>query len=138
MDTTTKVLLGIHIVIAVGIVALVLLQRGKGADAGAGFGAGASGTVFGARGSASFFSRATAVLATAFFLSSLGLAYLSTQEQAPTNSLLEGSIMEGIDDEAAADETDSLPTLDDVEPAEADELPTLDEEPTADDSGSEQ
>ena len=64
---------------------LVLLQRGKGADAGAGFGAGASGTVFGARGSASFLSRTTAVLATLFFLSSLGLSYLYTQRKAPTS-----------------------------------------------------
>ena len=62
-----------HLLLAVSIVALVLLQRGRGADAGAGFGAGASGTVFGARGSASFLSRTTAVLATLFFLSSLGL-----------------------------------------------------------------
>ena len=65
-----------HVLLAFGIVGLVLLQRGKGADAGAGFGAGASGTVFGARGSANFLSRTTAVLATLFFVSSLGLSYL--------------------------------------------------------------
>jgi preprotein translocase subunit SecG len=65
-----------HVLLALGIVGLVLLQRGRGADAGAGFGAGASGTVFGARGSASFLSRMTAVLATLFFLTSLGLSYL--------------------------------------------------------------
>ncbi len=68
-----------HVLIAALIVALVLLQRGKGADAGTGFGAGASGTVFGARGSATFFSRATGVLATVFFVTSLALAYLATQ-----------------------------------------------------------
>lgn len=72
-----SVILGIHVFLALGIIALVLLQRGKGADAGAGFGAGASGTVFGARGSASAFSRATAVLAALFFITSLTLAYLS-------------------------------------------------------------
>jgi preprotein translocase subunit SecG len=65
-----------HVLLALGIIALVLLQRGRGADAGAGFGAGASGTVFGARGSGSFLSRTTAVLATLFFVSSLGLSYL--------------------------------------------------------------
>jgi len=65
-----------HMLFAAAIVGLVLLQRGKGADAGAGFGAGASGTVFGARGSASFLSRATAILATLFFITSLALAYL--------------------------------------------------------------
>ena len=74
-----------HVLLAVAIVGLVLLQRGRGADAGAGFGAGASGTVFGARGSASFLSRTTAVLATLFFLSSLGLAYLLSRQAAPTS-----------------------------------------------------
>src|SRR5262247_2872423 len=79
-----------HVGIALLIIGLVLLQRGKGADAGTGFGAGASGTVFGARGSATFFSRATGVLATLFFVTSLTLAYLATQRTAPT-SLLEGA-----------------------------------------------
>jgi len=74
-----------HVLFAAAIVGLVLLQRGKGADAGAGFGAGASGTVFGARGSASFLSRTTAVLATLFFVSSLGLSYMFSQQTAPTS-----------------------------------------------------
>ena len=69
-----------HVGIALLIIGLVLLQRGKGADAGTGFGAGASGTVFGARGSATFFSRMTGVLATLFFVTSLALAYLATQQ----------------------------------------------------------
>ena len=69
-----------HVGIALLIIGLVLLQRGKGADAGTGFGAGASGTVFGARGSATFFSRATGVLATMFFVTSLTLAYLATPQ----------------------------------------------------------
>jgi len=75
----------VHVLLALGIIALVLLQRGRGADAGAGFGAGASGTVFGARGSGSFLSRTTAVLATLFFLSSLGLSYLFSHGSAPTS-----------------------------------------------------
>jgi preprotein translocase subunit SecG len=74
-----------HALLAFAIIGIVLLQRGKGADAGAGFGAGASGTVFGARGSASFLSRTTAVLATLFFLSSLGLTYLFSRQTAPTS-----------------------------------------------------
>ena len=73
VQTATMIL---HMFLCVGIIGLVLLQRGKGADAGAGFGAGASGTVFGARGSASFLSRTTAVLATLFFATCLTLAYL--------------------------------------------------------------
>ncbi|MBK6350136.1 MAG: preprotein translocase subunit SecG [Proteobacteria bacterium] len=74
-----------HVLLAVAIIGIVLLQRGKGADAGAGFGAGASGTVFGARGSASFLSRTTAVLATLFFLTSLGLTYLFSRQKEATS-----------------------------------------------------
>ena len=74
-----------HVLLAASIIGLVLLQRGKGADAGAGFGAGASGTVFGARGSGSFLSRTTAILATLFFVTSLGLSYLFSQGTAPTS-----------------------------------------------------
>lgn len=74
------ILTALHILAAVTIIALVLLQQGKGADAGAAFGAGGSGTVFGARGAASFLTRGTAVLALVFFLTSLGLAWLSSQQ----------------------------------------------------------
>jgi len=74
-------LIVVHVTVAVGIVGLVLIQQGKGADAGAAFGSGASATVFGARGSASFLTRATAVLATIFFITSLLLAYFSGQSK---------------------------------------------------------
>ena len=74
-----------HVLLAASIIALVLIQRGKGADAGAGFGAGASGTVFGARGSGSFLSRTTAILATLFFVTSLGLSYLFAQQPESTS-----------------------------------------------------
>lgn len=70
----------VHILVSAGLIGLVLLQHGRGADAGAAFGSGASQTLFGARGSSSFLSRATAVLAAAFFFTSLGLAYLSGQQ----------------------------------------------------------
>jgi preprotein translocase subunit SecG len=75
------------VLLAAGIVGLVLLQRGKGADAGAGFGAGASGTVFGARGSASFLSRMTATLAALFIATSLALAYMGSNRivEAPSS-----------------------------------------------------
>src|SRR6478735_6225340 len=81
----TNILIVIHVVIALVIIGLVLLQHGKGADMGSGFGGGASGSLFGARGSASFLSRTTAVLATLFFLSSLGLSYLFSQRTEPTS-----------------------------------------------------
>jgi preprotein translocase subunit SecG len=79
----------IHFFCAAGIVTLVLVQRGKGADAGAGFGAGASGTVFGARGAGTALSRATAVLAAIFMVTSLSLAYVGTGKVAEPTSLLD-------------------------------------------------
>jgi preprotein translocase subunit SecG len=69
-----------HVLIALAIIGLVLLQHGKGADMGSGFGGGASSSLFGATGSANFLSRATAALATIFFLTSLGLAYLASEK----------------------------------------------------------
>lgn len=90
MTTIQTLLLILHVIVGVMIVGLVLVQRGKGAEAGAAFGAGASATVFGAKGSANFLSRSTAVLATIFFATSLGLAYLGA-ERPVAKSVIEGS-----------------------------------------------
>jgi len=79
-----------HVIISLLIISLVFLQRGKGAEAGAAFGAGASGTVFGAKGSANFLSRSTGVLAALFFMSSLWLVYLTAQTPEET-SLIQSS-----------------------------------------------
>ena len=68
-------LLAAHVLVAAALIGFVLLQHGKGADMGAAFGSGASGSLFGAAGSANFLSRTTAILATVFFLTSLGLTY---------------------------------------------------------------
>jgi preprotein translocase subunit SecG len=68
-----------HLFLALGLVGMVLMQHGKGADAGAAFGSGASGTVFGASGAANFLSRATAALATLFFITSMALAWFAMQ-----------------------------------------------------------
>ncbi len=75
------ILLIVHMLIAAALIGLVLIQRGKGAEVGAAFGSGASNTVFGARGSASFLTRATAVLAAAFFITSLSLAFSVSQRK---------------------------------------------------------
>lgn len=77
-----QALIIVHVLLALGIIALVLLQQGRGADAGAAFGSGASGTVFGAQGSATFLTRLTAVLATLFFATSLGLAVVGDTRKA--------------------------------------------------------
>ena len=67
----------VHVLLTVSLIVLVLIQRGKGADIGAAFGSGASSTVFGSQGSASFLTRATAVIAALFFVTSLSLGYLA-------------------------------------------------------------
>lgn len=74
-----KLVLIVHVLIALSIIGLILLQQGKGAEAGASFGAGASQTVFGSQGSGNFFSHLTAILATVFFVTSFGLAILARQ-----------------------------------------------------------
>jgi preprotein translocase subunit SecG len=83
------IILGVHVLLALMIIGLVLLQRGKGAEAGAGFGSGASGTVFGARGTSTLFSKLTAVFAAMFFVTSLTLAYLGARPTAEPTSVLE-------------------------------------------------
>ena len=73
------IMLVIHVLIAISLIGLVLIQHGKGADMGAAFGSGASSTVFGSRGAGSFLTRVTAILAALFFVTNLGLAILATQ-----------------------------------------------------------
>ncbi len=96
MEILSKITYAIMLLSAIGIVGLVLLQHGKGADMGTGFGAGASGSLFGATGSANFLSRTTAVLAAIFFCSTLALAYFASSrprvnagvmENVPTQTL---------------------------------------------------
>ena len=117
MDTIQKAVLIGHTLIALLIIVLVLLQRGKGADAGAAFGSGASGTVFGSRGSTSFFSRATAICATIFFITSLILAYLSSQNSSAPASIIE----EEVSVEDPGDIDSGIPSIElDIEPSDFD------------------
>lgn len=143
MNTTQTVVLAVHTFIAVMIIVLVLLQRGKGADAGAAFGAGASGTVFGSRGSTSFFSRMTAILAAAFFASSLTLAYLSTQSSGVPDSLIEGApaVEEAVDQGVVEQSDGDVPELpaageDSEQSLEDGDIPQL--APAAEDAGDEE
>lgn len=80
----------VQVISAIGVIVLVLLQHGKGADMGAAFGSGASGSLFGATGSANFLSRATGVLAAVFLCSTLGLSYLSNDAPRSADSLMQG------------------------------------------------
>lgn len=89
MQAFAGIILAVQILTALGMIGLILVQHGKGADMGAAFGGGASGSLFGASGSANFLSRATAVMATLFFVSTLALAYLGNSRPASVGSVLE-------------------------------------------------
>ncbi|MET0049470.1 MAG: preprotein translocase subunit SecG [Candidatus Thiodiazotropha sp.] len=110
-----------HILLAVGLVGLILIQHGKGADMGAAFGSGASGTVFGAKGSASFLTRTTAILATLFFVTSIAMGYYATQGEAPKG------VMEGFKDvqemPAAEPRTSDIPPV--PEEGQSSDVPSL-------------
>ncbi len=115
----------IHVVAAIVMIVLVLLQQGKGADMGAAFGSGSAGSVFGASGSANFMSRTTALIATVFFCTSLGLTYIST------NRTEDAGVMSRMGEMIESSDTPSLPaTEDNVEQAEE----PISEIPESDDS----
>jgi preprotein translocase subunit SecG len=109
MNVWVSVLLVVHLLVAAGICAFVLLQHGKGADMGAAFGSGSAGSVFGAAGSANFLSRTTAWLAALFFLTSVGLTYVGTQHA----RALGGGLMDRVQQGAPAPKGASdVPTKD--------------------------
>jgi len=92
MNYLFSVVLVVHILAALGIIGLVLVQHGKGADMGAAFGGGASGSLFGATGSANFLSRTTAILAIVFFSTSLALAYLASAKPKSAGSVMQEAV----------------------------------------------
>lgn len=114
------VVIVVHLLVALGVVGLVLVQQGKGADAGASFGAGASATVFGSQGSATFLSRFTGILAAVFFITSLGLAFFAKEKAEALSSV-------GLPDPAALEVQPAKPAADDV--------PVLEEQKPATQSG---
>ncbi len=98
-----KLVLVIHVIAALGVITLVLLQHGKGADMGASFGSGASGSLFGVSGSANFMSRATAVFVLIFFTTSLTLAYMSSHKEGS------GSVVKAMAEKSAVVNTQAAP-----------------------------
>ncbi len=91
MQWLSNLLLVVQVVCAIGVIVLVLLQHGKGADMGAAFGGGASGSLFGATGSANFLSRTTGALAAGFFVCTLGLAFLGGHRSEAPRSVMDGA-----------------------------------------------
>lgn len=117
-----SVLVAIDVLLAIGVIGLVLIQQGKGADVGAAFGSGASGTVFGARGAASFLTRATAILVALFFINSLALAYLASHRpvaesviDATQEVIEEVPVVENVE-EVFEEPTTDLPDVEAIEP----------------------
>ena len=136
-----SVLLIVHVIIALAIIGLIMLQQGKGAEMGASFGGGASQTVFGAAGSSNVFSKMTALLVTIFIITSIVLAILS-KESITTSQVevpgIEQEVSSEISVEASAsdDSLDALPEVESLElqaDAAVDELPEAAEEPSGED-----
>jgi preprotein translocase subunit SecG len=140
LTTLYTVLLAVDVLLAMGVITLVLLQHGKGADAGAAFGSGASATVFGARGSTSFLSKATGILAALFFMNSLALAYLASHQSpdqsvvdklsAPVSapaSVTEGPIQDDIPGSKKEGAIEGKAKKEDVPAAGHDDIPVSDE-----------
>lgn len=117
-----------HVVLAVILIILVLLQHGKGADMGAAFGSGSAGSLFGASGSANFLSRATSMTAALFFATSMGLTYLSANQTKDTGMT---SIMDQIEETGAvsADQPKKPLTEDDVDDSDISGKPKADQIP---------
>ena len=101
-------LLVVQILVSLSIITLVMLQQGKGADMGAAFGSGSSGTVFGARGSGSFFSRATGVLAAVFFINCLLIASPLIRESTQASNAIADQLEQQAGEQQAAEQTEAV------------------------------
>ncbi len=130
-----SILMAVDVLLAIGVIGLVLIQHGKGADAGAAFGSGASSTVFGSRGSASFLTRATAILAALFFINSLLLAYIA-RNQPTAQSVVEQVAPESAPVQPVLEETSApadipVEAVSDPGATSADQSATEDSEPVS-------
>ena len=136
------ILLVLHVFLSLGIITLVLLQKGAGASAGAAFGGGGGGSVFGATGSANFLSKTTAFLAIGFFVNSLVLAYLAANRDVQTDSVLDALTAPAtelsVPVEAPADSVElqdvpvaDIPSAEESDDSAATDLPPADVPPPA-------
>ncbi len=110
MENINSILLVVQVLLSISLIVLILMQHGKGADAGAAFGSGASATVFGARGSGNFMTRATTIIAILFFSVSLSLAYVSSNRAAPDS--VTGSVIAQEVETAPMQQESDMPPVD--------------------------
>ena len=120
------IILIVHVLASAGVIGLILLQQGKGADTGASFGAGASQTVFGSSGNASFLSRTTAILATAFFVTSFSLAMVARQK---ANTISDAGIPAVVQQEVAPVSSDAPVAIESAAGGVENDTPVLDSTP---------
>jgi len=133
-STWFNLVLLIQVIAGLGVIGLVLVQHGKGADMGAAFGSGASGSLFGASGSANFLSRTTAALATVFFAASLGLSYLASQRPTAPTSIMEGATPPAVEQTTPVVPDDTVPAP--TAPVETSAAPAAETpQPAAEDAG---
>lgn len=129
----TNLVLIIHVIVALSIVVLVLLQHGKGADMGAAFGSGSAGSLFGASGAANFLSRATGVCAAIFFVTCLALTYFHAPKAA--TGVMSGGVMSDVVPAKTEGDANTIPTPGSINAAPAPATPAA---PTQGDSKSQQ
>jgi preprotein translocase subunit SecG len=115
METIETLVLVFHVLAALAVIGLVLIQHGKGADAGAGFGGGASSTVFGSGGAGSFLQRITTVIAIAFFITSFGLAFYAKEKSQATRGIGIPVVVEAPVLQVQQDEEGELPAFESLE-----------------------
>jgi preprotein translocase subunit SecG len=109
-----QIILIVHVLAGLSIIGLILVQQGKGADMGASFGSGASQTLFGSTGSGNALTRATAVLATLFFVTSLSLAYVAKQRSGVNEDIIDVPVLQ--------ESRDVAPVGDETMPVQAGEV----------------
>lgn len=131
-----SILIGIHVLAAIAITGLVLMQHGKGADMGASFGSGASQTMFGSVGSGNFLTKSTTLLTVVFFATSLGLAIAASdraEQGVQSNSLISGDLDQITEEQRAAAQDADLPAVDSdiptVDSQTEDDVPVIPEVP---------
>lgn len=120
------IILIVHVLASAGVIGLILLQQGKGADTGASFGSGASQTVFGSGGSATFLSRTTAVLATAFFVTSFSLAMVARQK---ANTISDVGVPAAVIQQAVVPNTDAPVAIENAAGGFDNDAPMLESKP---------
>ena len=121
-----QIIIVVHVLLGLGVIGFVLIQQGKGADAGAAFGSASSGSVFGAQGASSFLSRTTAILATLFFATSLGLAILVGHQDSEVDLMDQPEVEEVFEDVPLIDGGDITPATESV-PVLSDDVPATEE-----------